>query len=267
MMKLIVLAVAVVAILGWLVRSAERRMAFFPTRGEEETPRHHELAFESATLSTDDGEQLNAWLIPAERPRALVVYFHGNGGNLSVWLPVLSGIVRQGYSVAAIDYRGYGKSTGQPSEQGLYRDVDAALAWSARLQSRDVPTVYWGRSLGTAVAAYAATKGRPDGLILESGFPDARSLIRDSKMLTVLAALSSYRFPTAQFAKRAGCPVLVMHGDRDEVIAFRQGRALYEALDEPKQFEVLPGGTHNEPVPPDSRRYWAAIDEFISSLR
>jgi pimeloyl-ACP methyl ester carboxylesterase len=120
------------------------------------------------------------WTLPHAVPRAAVMYFHGNGGNLSVWLPILAGVYKQGFTVHAIDYRGYGASTGRPTERGLYRDVDATLeSISARLD-RGLPLVYWGRSLGTTMAAYAASRRRPAGLILEAGFPDARSLLRAS---------------------------------------------------------------------------------------
>src|SRR5687768_10993637 len=130
MSLLIALAVALLA-LALFVRWVEPRLAFFPFKGEAETPRDFGVAFEPLTIETADGERLRAWSMPAAAPRARVVYFHGNGGNLSNWSPILAGIVQRGYSVIAVDYRGYGLSTGRPTEQGIYRDVDALLprAW------------------------------------------------------------------------------------------------------------------------------------------
>jgi len=162
--SLVTIAVALVG-LAALVRWIEPRVAFFPTPGESETPRDFGLPFESLTLDTADGEHLRGWVIRAPAPRANVVYFHGNGANLSNWSPILAGIVQRGYSVFAFDYRGYGLSTGRPTERGLYRDVDAAVkqAW---ITDTSVPTIYWGRSLGATMAAYAATVRPPDGLIL-----------------------------------------------------------------------------------------------------
>lgn len=266
-MKLLVAAIAALTALAILVRAVEARFAFFPSAGEHATPEDLGLTFERATLSTSDGEHLRAWLLPHPAARALVVYFHGNGGNLSVWLPILAGLQRQGFTVAAIDYRGYGASTGRPSERGLYRDVDAALEWASRLVKPGLPVLYWGRSLGTTMAAYAATQRRPGGLVLEAGFPDVRTLMRATPPLGVLSLFSSYRFPTAEYAGRAGCPVLVMHGDADGVVPFSNGRELYDRLPEPKRFAVIAGGDHNDASPHDPRSYWSAVHDFVDSLR
>jgi fermentation-respiration switch protein FrsA (DUF1100 family) len=205
--------------------------------------------------------------MPAAAPRARVVYFHGNGGNLSNWSPILAGIVRRGYSVIAVDYRGYGLSTGRPTEQGIYRDVDALVARAWPDADHRVPLVYWGRSLGGAVAAYAATVRKPDGVILEAGFPDARSVTRGSPALAVLSRFSSYRFPTAEFINTANVPVLQLHGDRDSVIPFELGRELSQRIHGRKEFVVIAGGDHNDTVPPDPQAYWSAIDRFVSTLK
>jgi fermentation-respiration switch protein FrsA (DUF1100 family) len=253
---------AIVA-LTLMVRAIEPSFAFFPLAGETETPAQYGVRYDAIAVHTRDGEQLRAWWLHADRPTAAIVYFHGNGGNLSVWAPIVAGIAERGYSVFAVDYRGYGLSSGRPSEQGLYRDVDAVLEYVAPHRDAHVPLVYWGRSLGTAMAAYAATVARPDGLILESGFPDARSLVRSSPPLAFLALFSTYRFPTAELVNRAASPSLVVHGDRDSVIPFALGRALFERISGPKEFVIVHDGDHNDVRPRDSSRYWDAIDRFI----
>src|SRR6476659_2509460 len=145
-------------LLMWpLVRWMEPRLAFFPTPGESETPRDFGVQFDAATIDTADGERLRVWAMPAPAPRANVLYFHGNGANLSNWSPILTGIVKRGYSVVAFDYRGYGASTGHPTERGLYRDVDAIVTHVKPDRSESIATLYWGRSLGATMAAYAAT--------------------------------------------------------------------------------------------------------------
>ncbi len=261
----ITLIVGIVALAGF-VRWLEPRFAFFPSAGEAETPRQYGVGFEPLTIDTADGQRLRAWLMRAESPRANVVYFHGNGGNLSIWAPILAGIVRRGYSVLAVDYRGYGVSTGQPSERGLYRDVDATVAHARKVFDAGVPVVYWGRSLGATMAAYAATVRAPRGLILESGFPDARSVIRSSPPLLVLSLFSTYRFATARHLQTVNVPILVMHGDRDTVIPYQLGRELFDGIRGPKTFVRIAGGDHNDAAPVDPEPYWTAVEGFILGL-
>jgi fermentation-respiration switch protein FrsA (DUF1100 family) len=281
-MKTVLAVVVVAAMLAIVVRTFEARFAFFPFTGETTTPRDLGIAFEPLTLATSDGERLRAWALRPEdrredgredgsRPvaRASVLYFHGNGGNLSVWAPILVGVARQGYSVFAVDYRGYGLSTGRPSEQGLYRDVDAAVArfWSLRPLP---PVVYWGRSLGGSMASYAATVRAPDGIILESTFPDVSTLVRASPLMAILALFSRYRFPAAAFLQRLADPrppVLILHGDRDELIGIGQGRALFDRIREPKRFVAIQGGEHNDLTPSDAQTYWAEVARFVEELR
>ena len=260
---------AVLVVLATVVRLLEPRFAFFPLTGESVTPREFGIDYDPATVRTRDGERLRSWSLPRATARARLVYFHGNGGNLSVWAPIVAGIARRGYSVFAFDYRGYGVSTGRPTERGMYRDVDAVVERFWRDSSGDTPVVYWGRSLGVAMAAYAATVRAPDGLILESGFPDARSLIRTSPLLAFLALFSTYRFPCSEFINRLGTPVpvLVVHGDDDHVVPISQGRALFDSVAGPKQFVTIRGGDHNDLAPSDADTYWAAVGGFVESLQ
>jgi fermentation-respiration switch protein FrsA (DUF1100 family) len=268
MLAMIVLIVVAALVLGFGVRLLEPRMAFFPFSGEDVTPRRYGVAFEGFTLDTGDGERLRAWHLPRADAIAQVVYFHGNGGNLSIWTEVLVGLWRQRLDVVAVDYRGYGVSTGTPTEQGLYRDADATLGHvSSALRRADLPLLYWGRSLGTAVAGYAATRGRPDGVVLEAGFPSARALFDRNPIMRALSVFASYRFATAEWMSSVQTPTLVIHGDRDSVIPYRQGQRLYETLPGPKRLVTIPGGDHNDPEPADAERYWGAVREFIASLR
>jgi hypothetical protein len=259
---------AALVVLATLVHLLEPRFAFFPMAGESVTPRDFGVDYDSAAVRTRDGERLCSWSLAGPAARARIVYFHGNGGNLSMWAPIVAGIARRGYSVFAFDYRGYGVSTGRPTEQGMYRDVDAVVERFWRDSSGGTPVVYWGRSLGVAMAAYAATVRAPDGLILESGFPDARSLIRTSPLLAFLALFSTYRFPCSEFLNGLDkpVPVLVMHGDDDHVVPLTQGRALFDAIAAPKRFVTIRGGDHNDLAPSDPDSYWEAVDGFIQSL-
>ncbi|HUK35785.1 MAG TPA: alpha/beta hydrolase [Vicinamibacterales bacterium] len=264
-----VLVVAALFLLAVIVRRYESSVAFWPTVGETATPDAFDVKYEPLSIGTRDGETLRAWWMPHQSPRASILYFHGNGGNLSVWAPILAGIAQRGYTILAFDYRGYGLSSGRPTERGLYSDVDAVMEEFHTLAFATAPTVYWGRSLGVAMAAYASTRRMPDGLILEAGFPSARSLLRHSPALKVLSLFSTYRFPAAAFLQRRSAPgpVLILHGGRDRVVPIREGRALFESLPDPKRFVTIPGGDHNDVEPSAPATYWHSVDEFVASLK
>jgi uncharacterized protein len=265
----IVVFLAMLVLVAVLVRLLEPQLAFFPTQGETNTPRDFGVEYDTLMVTTSDGQRLRAWQLHGHEHRARVLYFHGNGGNLSVWAPILVGIAARGYDVFAFDYRGYGLSTGRPTEKGVYGDVSAVATRFWNDSPTSEPVVYWGRSLGVAMAAYAATLRQPDALILESGFPNARSLVRMSPVLSALGLFSTYRFPSDQFLTRIGTPVpvLVLHGDNDHVIPFAQGQALFESVPgSHKQFITIRGGDHNDVVPSDRTRYWNAVQAFIEGL-
>jgi fermentation-respiration switch protein FrsA (DUF1100 family) len=261
-----VLVAAAVAAVAVMVRLSEASLAFFPLRGETDTPRTFGAAYEALDLTTGDGQRVRAWWLPNPSARATVLYFHGNGGNLSMWAPILVTLASRGFAVLAIDSRGYGLSTAQPSAAGLYQDVAAAVAGvPARPARPRGPLLYWGRSLGALLAARAASRRAPDGLVLEAGFPSMRSVVRGSP-LWVLSWFSSYRFPADRWLRDVSCPTLVLHGDRDRVIPFPLGQELFAAVRGPKRFVVVPGGDHNDAEAPDPRAYWGAVDAFVDDL-
>jgi fermentation-respiration switch protein FrsA (DUF1100 family) len=173
-----------------------------------------------------------------------------------------------GFAVLGVDYRGFGVSTGSPSEKGLYRDVEATLAaYDARLADPAVPVIYWGRSMGGTMAAYGARRRLPDGLVLEAAFHDGIRLVRRDPVMWVLSWFSTYRFDTAHWAGPLQIPILMIHGDRDSIVPIGEGRALYEALTSPAtQFVVLEGTDHNDPVR-HPELYWAPVRDFASALR
>jgi hypothetical protein len=259
-------AAGLLGALKFLVARMEPRAAFFPFRGEQDTPASANLAFERVALRPADGEVLAAWWLPAAPGAPEVLFFHGNGGNLSVWLDVIAGIRRQGWSILAIDYRGYGTSTGRPTEQGVYRDADAALEdfWSRR-HTEGARTFYWGRSLGATVAAYAAARRAPDGLILESPLYSARSLIADNPLMRLLGVFMSYRFATAEWLRRYRGPTIVVHGDADRVIPLRHGRRVHDEVTGRKELVVIPGADHNDLHLVGPGPYWAALRRFVTS--
>lgn len=257
-------AILLKGLVWWL----EPRMAFYPTRGVQETPAGAGLTFADVRIPTDDGETLHGWWLEHPAPRAQVVFFHGNGGNLSLWLDMFVELRRRGFSVLAVDYRGYGASTGAPGERGLYRDADATLrVFGERLRQKTTPVVYWGRSIGTPVAAYAATRVAPDALVLDSPFPEIGALLAGHPVLRVLGLFSSYSFPTSRFLAQYDGPLLVVHGDADSIVPFTAGKQVFEqARTHRKTFAVIPGADHNDLDSVNPQLYWKAVDTFVAGF-
>lgn len=245
----------------------EPRFVFFPYKGEDANPSTLGLRYQVVTLTTSDGERLVAWQLEPDAPRADIVYFHGNGGNLSVWMPVLAALHRLDYRVLAVDYRGYGLSTGSPTEEGVYRDAEAVVRHALANRTGNGPLVFWGRSLGATIAAYATRVSTPDGLVLESAFPDKASVVRAHPVLRVLNMFASYRFATVELLRGFQKPILVMHGEADTIIPFTLGRELFDRLDGPKQFAPIRGADHNDFFDTTRTAYWAPITRFINDLR
>jgi fermentation-respiration switch protein FrsA (DUF1100 family) len=257
--------VAVKLLVIWL----EPRLAFYPIAGVQATPAAVSLPFEDLRIHTVDGETLHGWWLEHPQPRAQVIFWHGNGGNLSLWMDVVVELRRRGFSVLAVDYRGYGLSSGRPSERGIYRDAEAAVReFDRRFRRPGAPVVYWGRSIGAPVAASTIGVSRPDALVLESPMPNARAVIRNNPVLLFFSLFSSYTFATSRFVQGYDGPLLVVHGDQDGIVPYSAGQQVFRDAGAAKRvFVTIPGADHNDlhVVRPDL--YWQGIDQFFSTLR
>ena len=236
-----------------------------PSREHIATPTQAGLPFESVKIETDDGIKLDGWFVPATPSRGVLLFFHGNAGNISHRLQSLKIFHDLGLSTLIIDYRGYGRSEGAPSEQGTYLDAEAA--WRYLTQQRDIPPqniVLFGRSLGAAVASYLATQHTPGALIVESGFTSVPSLAADLYPFLPARWLSRFHYDTETYLQNIKCPVLIVHSREDEIIPFEHGRRLYRSAREPKQFLELQGG-HNDGFLVNEQDYVNGLDAFLTA--
>lgn len=230
-----------------------------PSRRIAATPDAIGLAFESVKITTDDGLELDGWHLPAENARGVLIFFHGNAGNISHRLDSLRIFNDLGLSTLIFDYRGYGRSGGKVSEEGTYRDAEAVWHY---LNEQKVPTekiILFGRSLGAAVAAHLAARHTPAGLILES-VPDFAA-----RAYWYLPArrLACFNYNTRTYLKSVTCPVLIVHSPDDDIIPFRNGQELFDAAREPKQFLKI-RGDHNEGFLLSGKDYLDGLDEFLT---
>lgn len=196
-------------------------------------------------IKTDEHTIINALLFePKILPKGLVIYFHGNRGNLQRWGNYAPDLTLLGYKVLMVDYRGYGKSTGIPSEKHLYHDAEAVWSWAIdNLEFEKL--VLYGRSLGSSVASYLAMKANPNLLILETPFDELKgvsfSIFR--KMFAILPL--KHKFPNKEHLTKVNCPKLIFHGTKDRVVTLKSAQQLRPLMGDNDKFVVIPNGGHN----------------------
>ncbi len=251
-----------------MIRSLLNSLLYFPSRAIIETPESAGLDYRDLWLETDDAERLHGWWIGA-RTDSLghVLLCHGNAGNIGDRVLHAALLTATGFDVLLFDYRGYGRSSGKPSEEGTYRDAQAALACVLELPGVDPARIFYlGESLGGAVALDLALERPPAGLVLLSAFTGVRELGRLHYPF-VPAALIPDAYPTLRRIPRLRAPLLVLHGDRDDIVPLWHGRRLFEAAQGPKRMHVFPGLGHNDLVPLADAEFARAIASWVSGLQ
>lgn len=245
----------------------DRRTLYFPDRALLSTPASRGLEYEDASIVTEDGVRLHGWWAPGPRDFTLL-WCHGNAGNVSFRLELLAGLVRRvGCSVLLFDYRGYGLSEGRPSEKGTHADALAAREWlSGRNDVDGSKVVYYGVSLGAAVAASLAVRVPPAALVFDAPMPGVLRMARlQSPLLLPLAALLvRARYDTIGAIRRVDAPLLVFHGEQDELVPIELGREVFDAAPGPKEWHAIPGGSHNDTYTIAGAAYFEAIDAFLT---
>lgn len=243
----------------------QRRLLYLPDRVLAATPDRAGLRFEAVRIPSTDGVVLDAWSIPPASDGPWILFCHGNGGNIANRLDAARLLHDLGAGVLLFDYRGYGQSTGEPSEQGLYDDGEAVWQW---LVTRQKPqqVVVFGESLGGGVATWLALRHPAPGLILESTYSCMADEAAAVYPWLPVRLLLRDRFPSIDRVPRIDCPKLFIHSPQDDVIPYRLGRRLFEAAAPPKAFYETRGG-HNVDALSREPAYQAALRDFLSSMR
>jgi len=245
-------AVAVgVVLLVALLWAVQRRLIYFPLPRDLASVATALPGAEEVTFETEDGLRLGGWFLPAAGGKssgATVLVFNGNAGDRSFRAPLAAALSQAGLSVLLFDYRGFGGNTGTPSETGLRMDARAARAYlSGRGDVDPDRLVYFGESLGAAVAVALAAEQPPAALVLRSPFTSLADMGRlHYPFLPVVGFLLRDPFDSMERIRRVRCPLLIIAGEQDQVVPPAHSRRLYEAASDPKQFELIPGADHND---------------------
>lgn len=212
------------------------------------------------------GYETHGWYVPLKNHRGVVLFSHGNAGNLSYRLENIAILRNLGYSVLAYDYGGFGHSTGAPSEERCYADI--AAMWEYLVSTRDVAPediLLYGRSLGGGPTTELATRVTPGAVILESTFLSTADVAWDIPVYRPWIWLLSYRFDSGKKIGDVHAPLLILHSPQDEVIPFSQGEALFQRANEPKTFVPIQGG-HNNGYAASPTVYESAWESFLTPI-
>lgn len=234
------------------------------------TPAKHRIAYEEVWFRSSDGVELNGWFLPGRPDQPLILLFHGNAGNLSDNVEYLNLLHGNGFPLFIFDYRGFGKSTGEAlREQDLYRDARGAIAF---LETRGWPhdrTIYFGQSLGSAVALQMALEKKPAGLVMEGSFTSMADMVKHVSPLayyTVGWWSNSLHFDNLQKVAKARVPLLLIHGDRDPVVPVSMSRRLFAKARAPKMLHIIPGAGHCNAYEVAPSAYLAAWRSYLVSV-
>jgi fermentation-respiration switch protein FrsA (DUF1100 family) len=239
----------------------ENSMIYFPMNFPEDDWAPRGITVEDAWFTAADGTKIHGWYAPHEHPRAVVLFCHGNAGNITHRTDVIRALHnRVGVSVLAFDYRGYGKSDGKPDERGVLADARAARTWLAEKAGvAENRIVLMGESLGGAVAVDLAADGAR-ALILENTFSSMPDVAAFHYPWAPVRLLMRTQFNSAAKIRAYHGPLYQSHGDRDSIIPLRFARRLFDAANEPKQFLLITGADHNDPRLP---QYYDKLSEFL----
>lgn len=243
----------------------QKGMLYYPQRALEMRPDMVGLSYVDINLETHDGVAIHGWYVTAPNPRGAALFLHGNAGNLSNRVPLIQLLNSLALDVCIIDYRGYGKSDGEPTEEGTY--ADARAAWEYLLFERGLAPeqiVLFGRSLGAAVAAQlaASVNPAPAGVILEGCFTSVPDMGAEIYPWLPVRLLARYDYNTRAAVREFNAPLLVLHSSDDQVTPLSQGRAVFDAANEPKRFVELLGG-HDDAYIVSETEYTNALREFL----
>jgi fermentation-respiration switch protein FrsA (DUF1100 family) len=223
-------------------------------------------ATEELWIETPDGEQLFAWYCRAEKPVASALFCHGNRGNLTVSADIIPHLLNANLSVLFFDYRGYGKSTGTPSYDGVLDDAQTAARFHDSIRPKQLPSILYGFSLGGAVAGQLIRRHHFDGLILQSTFTSLTAMARLLHPQVPLHLLAGDLFNTLESVRKLQIPLLVLHGSADEAIPCKMGHELYGACTTPKRIHIVEGGLHGDLYQRDADALVWAISQFLADV-
>jgi fermentation-respiration switch protein FrsA (DUF1100 family) len=244
----------------------ENKMIFYPERGLEDNPTNWNLPYKDVRFPTSDGEVLHGWFLPSHAKSPVLVFCHGNAGNISHRIENAHFLLKRGTSVLLFSYRGYGLSSGSPSEQGIYRDGVAAYDHLTEIEKISPERIaVFGRSLGGAVAIELALRRKVKCLIIENTFTSMREMSKTIFPYSLFSPFLPHHYKNNSKIAGVSVPKLIIHGTNDEIVPLRMGKSLFESARGEKIFLPVNGAGHNDVYIIGGAAYFDAIVDFVRS--
>jgi alpha-beta hydrolase superfamily lysophospholipase len=239
----------------------QEKLIFLPTVLDANHVFTFEKPFQEVDIYAQDGARLNGIHFKVQNPKGVVLYFHGNSGDLQRWGQVAADFTKYNYDVVVMDYRGFGKSTGKRTEKKMY--ADAALYYEyVKQRYPEESIVLYGRSLGSTFATYIASKNNPSKLLLETPFYSLSSVAKKRFPIAPVKTVLRFHFPSHKYMQEVACPVFIIHGTDDNVVPYSSAKQLYEVIAHPqKAFYTIEGGGHKNL--PTYNNYWEVMDNLF----
>ena len=272
--RFVIYSVLIILFIMIFPKFIEKGLIFHPDKSNDTaTPDIHGIEYDDVIFQTEDGLNLNGWFVPGKKTSPdtdlhTLLWFHGNAGNINRRLDNIKMIYeRVPVNVFIIDYRQYGRSEGKVSEQGTYLDARAALAYlHSRKEINREKIIFFGRSLGSAVAVELALNEKCRALILETPFTSILEMGKKLYPFLPVSLLLKTKYDSLAKIRNIKVPILVMHGDKDALVPFEHGKKLYDMANEPKEFYTIPGAGHNDTHIVGGDEYFDVIKEFVNKL-
>ncbi len=272
--RFVIYSVLIILFIMIFLKFIEKGLIFHPDKGNDSiTPDAYGIEYDDVTFRTEDGLNLHGWFVPGKKSSPdedlhTLLWFHGNAGNINHRLGNIKMLYeRVPVNVFIIDYRQYGRSEGKISEKGTYIDAGAALAHlHSRKEINQEKIIFFGRSLGSAVAVELALKEKCRALILETPFTSILEMGKKLYPFLPVSLLLKTKYDSLSKIRNIKVPILIMHGDKDDLVPFEHGKRLYDIANEPKEFYTIPGAGHNDTHIVGGDEYFDVIRNFVKKL-
>ena len=269
LVSILTIAMSIYVVLALMLYLFQDRMVFLanlPDRALIASPSDVGLDYQDVSLTTSDNEHLHGWYVPTTDFKGVLLFFHGNAGNISHRLDSIKILHELDLDILIIDYRGYGQSTGKATEQGTY--LDAQAAWDYLINDRRIPAdqiIVFGRSLGGAIGAWLGVQHTPAAVIIESSFSSGVDMAQRIYPFMPVRLITRLQYPVTDYVAQLNCPVLVVHSRDDEIIPFAMGQAIYTAVKQHKKFLEI-RGDHNNGFLISQGDYVAGLNDFTQAV-